>query len=165
MFGGTRANAYYQGPLSDHFDGVRFFNPGQGGPKGGLAFLRWQFGDRGASWPASVPESVRRGSAARASRPAMRCASTYVGHASFLLQARGKNILVDPVWAERASPLAFIGPKRVNPPGIAFDDLPKIDAVLVTHNHYDHMDTVHHRAAVAALPGRASSRRSATTRS
>ena len=46
------------------------------------------------------------------------------------------------MWADRASPLSFIGPKRVNAPGIAFDDLPKIDAVLVTHNHYDHMDTV-----------------------
>ena len=89
----------------------------------------------------SVPESIRRGSAARASHgDAVRV--TYVGHASFLLQARGKNILVDPVWADRASPISFVGPKRVNPPGIAFDDLPKIDAVLVTHNHYDHMDTV-----------------------
>ena len=49
-------------------------------------------------------------------------------------------MLIDPVWAERASPFSFVGPKRVNAPGIAFDDLPKIDAVLVTHNHYDHMD-------------------------
>ena len=65
----------------------------------------------------------------------------YVGHASFLLQTRGLNMLVDPVWAERASPVSFAGPKRVNAPGIAFDDLPRIDAVLVTHNHYDHMDT------------------------
>ena len=65
----------------------------------------------------------------------------YVGHASFLIQTRGRNILLDPVWADRASPFTFVGPKRVNPPGIAFAHLPKIDAVLVTHNHYDHMDT------------------------
>jgi L-ascorbate metabolism protein UlaG (beta-lactamase superfamily) len=64
----------------------------------------------------------------------------YVGHASFLVQTRGLNLLIDPVWAERVSPLTFVGPRRVNAPGIAFDDLPRIDVVLVTHNHYDHMD-------------------------
>ena len=55
MFGTRRANAYYQGPVSDHFDGVQFFNPSRAGPRGGLDFLRWQLGDRGASWPASFP--------------------------------------------------------------------------------------------------------------
>jgi L-ascorbate metabolism protein UlaG (beta-lactamase superfamily) len=141
LFGSARANAYYQGPVSDHFDGVRFFNPGQKGPRGRLAFLRWQITDRGVGWPASYPSTFS------ADRPpplvnshGMRIA--YVGHASLLLQARGRSILVDPVWAERASPFSFIGPRRVNPPGIAFDDLPRIDAVLVTHNHYDHMDVV-----------------------
>ena len=80
-----------------------------------------------------------------ADRPPARVAGeelrvTYVGHASFLMQTQGRSVLIDPVWAERASPFGFVGPKRVNAPGIAFDDLPKIDAVLVTHNHYDHMD-------------------------
>jgi len=65
---------------------------------------------------------------------------SFIGHASFLIQVAGLNILVDPVWAERVSPFSFAGPKRVNPPGIAFDDLPPIDAVLITHNHYDHLD-------------------------
>jgi L-ascorbate metabolism protein UlaG (beta-lactamase superfamily) len=65
---------------------------------------------------------------------------TYIGHASFLVQTAGLNILLDPVWSERASPLRFIGPKRVNDPGVAFADLPPIDAVLVTHGHYDHLD-------------------------
>ena len=139
LFGSTRANAYYQGPVSDHFDGVRFFNPGQTGPSGRLAFLRWQLTDRGASWPASFPSPFPADRPpAQVSGDAVRV--TYVGHASFLLQTRGRNILIDPVWADRASPISFIGPKRVNAPGIAFDDLPKIDAVLVTHNHYDHMD-------------------------
>ncbi|WP_204313092.1 MBL fold metallo-hydrolase, partial [Stenotrophomonas maltophilia] len=49
-------------------------------------------------------------------------------------------ILLDPVWSERFSPLSFLGPKRVNPPGIRFEDLPKIDLVLVSHGHYDHLD-------------------------
>ena len=65
---------------------------------------------------------------------------SFVGHASFLLQISGLNILLDPVWSDRVSPFSFAGPKRMNPPGIAFDDLPPIDAILITHNHYDHLD-------------------------
>ena len=63
-----------------------------------------------------------------------------IGHASLLIQVPGLNILTDPVWSQRVSPLSFVGPQRVNAPGIAFADLPKIDVVLVTHNHYDHLD-------------------------
>ena len=67
---------------------------------------------------------------------------SYVGHASFLIQTAGLNILLDPVWSERASPFRFAGPKRVNDPGIGFAELPPIDLVLVTHGHYDHLDVV-----------------------
>jgi L-ascorbate metabolism protein UlaG (beta-lactamase superfamily) len=69
-----------------------------------------------------------------------RLTSTVVGHASFLVQTAGLNILIDPHWSERSSPVSFAGPKRVNDPGIAFEDLPPIDVVLITHNHYDHLD-------------------------
>ncbi|WP_257098649.1 MBL fold metallo-hydrolase [Pseudovibrio flavus] len=65
---------------------------------------------------------------------------TAVGHATYLLQLDGLNILTDPVWAERAGPFSIAGPKRISQPGIAFQDLPKIDVVLLSHNHYDHMD-------------------------
>ncbi len=65
---------------------------------------------------------------------------TMVGHASLLILAAGLNILTDPVWSNRASPLSFAGPKRVNEPGISLENLPPIDVVLVTHNHYDHLD-------------------------
>ncbi len=140
LFGPARANAYYQGPVSDHFDGVRFFNPGQPGPRGRMAFLRWQFGDRGVAWPSAFSSPAPPDKPPRLfDEDALRV--SYVGHASFLVQARGKAVLIDPVWSDRASPFTFVGPKRVNPPGIAFNDLPKIDAILVTHNHYDHMDT------------------------
>jgi L-ascorbate metabolism protein UlaG (beta-lactamase superfamily) len=138
FFSVGRANAYYSGPASDHFDGVRFFNPSGVRPRGPGAFLKWQLSDRGESWPSSYPSPFRDKPPARLEGDGVRIA--FVGHASFLIQTRGKNILVDPVWAERVSPFTFAGPRRVNPPGIAFGDLPAIDAVLVTHNHYDHMD-------------------------
>jgi len=65
---------------------------------------------------------------------------TWIGHATFLIQAGGLNILTDPMFSERASPVAFAGPKRLAPPGIALKDLPRIDAVVFSHNHYDHLD-------------------------
>ena len=68
-------------------------------------------------------------------------AATFVGHSTFLLQfADGLNVLTDPVWSERVSPVTFAGPRRVRPPAIAFDDLPTVQLVLVSHGHYDHLD-------------------------
>src|SRR5690606_37464364 len=64
---------------------------------------------------------------------------TMVGHATLLIQTAGINILTDPVWSQRVSPFSFAGPKRINPPGIAFDDLPAVDLVLVSQNHYGHL--------------------------
>jgi L-ascorbate metabolism protein UlaG (beta-lactamase superfamily) len=67
-------------------------------------------------------------------------AITFVNHATFLIQTGGISILTDPVWSERASPFRRIGPKRVRKPGVAFESLPKIDVILLSHNHYDHLD-------------------------
>lgn len=133
---------YYEGPVSDHFDGERFFNPG--GDRAGFSEqererprrFRW-FSDARAEWPDHVP--VRR------SVPPSKIGSgamlvTWIGHASVLVQADGINILTDPLWSRRTSPFSFIGPERVAAPGVAFEDLPPIDIVLVSHNHYDHMD-------------------------
>lgn len=135
----ARANAYYSGPVSDHFDGTKFFNPSGATPNSFGSFLKWQFGESSATWPERF-ESPHP----RAMPPAMvagsRLRATFIGHASFLLQTDGRNILVDPHFSERASPVRFAGPKRINPPGIRFEDLPRIDAVLVSHNHYDHLD-------------------------
>ncbi len=65
---------------------------------------------------------------------------TWIGHSSFLLQVNGLNILFDPVYSRRASPFSFAGPKRIVPPGVRFEDLPPIDAVVISHNHFDHLD-------------------------
>lgn len=66
---------------------------------------------------------------------------TFINHATFLVQTRGYNILTDPIYSKRCSPVSFVGPARVHQPGIAFDELPKIDVVLISHDHYDHLDT------------------------
>ena len=133
-------NPYYAGPPSDHFDGVRFFLPGgRSTDKSRRDLLRWRFQSRELPpWPGEYPGLPQDKPPPRVHGAALRVA--FVGHASFLIQTQGVNLLVDPVWSERASPLRFAGPKRVNAPGIAFDDLPPLDAILLTHNHYDHMD-------------------------
>jgi hypothetical protein len=140
--GGLAARAamarYYDGPVSDHFDGTRFVDPDGVPPRSLLDLLRWQMGNGKVPWPAWAPSPYADRPPARVAGSAWRI--SYVGHASLLIQTAGLNLLVDPVWSERASPFTFAGPKRVNDPGIAFDALPPIDAVLVSHNHYDHLD-------------------------
>ena len=132
-------NRYYQGPPSDHFDGVRFFTPGAPADKSFGDLVKFLAGTRFAPWPRSVDNPPPSPVLARVEGAALRV--TTIGHASHLLQTRGLNILVDPVWSERASPLSFSGPKRVAKPGLALDALPPLDAILITHNHYDHLDT------------------------
>ncbi|MEX3011707.1 MBL fold metallo-hydrolase [Hoeflea sp. TYP-13] len=132
-------NKYYSGPVSDHFDGTVFFNPGGNPPNGLRDLLKWQFGEKRNRWPASF-DSPYSGTAPDARVDAGGLRITMVGHATMLIQVAGLNILTDPVWSQRVSPLSFVGPKRVNTPGIAFDRLPDIDLVLLTHNHYDHLD-------------------------
>jgi L-ascorbate metabolism protein UlaG (beta-lactamase superfamily) len=129
-------NRYLTAPPSDHFDGVRFFNPGQPVTDRALSeVLRWKLGERAALWPKAVPiEQACPDPAPDA------LTITMIGHATLLIQTGGVNLLTDPVWSDRASPLSFAGPKRVTAPGVAFENLPPIHAVLLSHNHYDHLD-------------------------
>jgi L-ascorbate metabolism protein UlaG (beta-lactamase superfamily) len=130
----------YSGPPSDHFDGERFFDPDGVPPKSLADVLRWQFGGnrQRAAWPEWAPSPHADTPPERVDGEKVRL--SFVGHASWLIQTSGLNILIDPVWSQRASPFSFAGPKRHNDPGISFDALPKVDVVLVSHGHYDHLD-------------------------
>jgi L-ascorbate metabolism protein UlaG (beta-lactamase superfamily) len=128
-----------QRPVSDHFDGSVFLNPDGTGPRSLLDLARWKLEGGSKEWPEAYlspfgldrpPPRVERG----------QVRVSFVGHASFLIQGAGLNILTDPIWSDRASPFSFAGPKRANPPGIAFEHLPPIDVVLISHGHYDHLD-------------------------
>ena len=121
-----------------HFDGKRFYNPDAPQARGLLDALRWKLTSRPETSPRfisdaepSIPPRRVEGSGSRA---------TLVNHSTVLLQQRGFNILTDPIWSERASPLSWIGPPRRRKPGVSWDDLPPIDAALLSHNHYDHLD-------------------------
>jgi len=130
----------YSGPRSDHFDGERFFDPEGVPPKSLGDVLRWQFG-RGRkrqAWPEWAPSPYSDHPPQRVDGDKVRL--SFVGHASWLIQTSGLNILIDPVWSERVSPVRWAGPKRHNAPGIAFEALPPIDVALVSHGHYDHLD-------------------------
>jgi L-ascorbate metabolism protein UlaG (beta-lactamase superfamily) len=125
-------------PPSDHFDGARFFNPGGRNPRGFRDLLKWQFSRTQAPWPKWIENTATP--ALPASLGPREAAVTFVGHATFLLQFAGLNILTDPVWSDRCSPVSWAGPKRVRAPGLDFAALPRIDLVLLSHNHYDHLD-------------------------
>ena len=124
-------------PVSDHFDGERFRNLSGAKPKGLGAVFKWALNRNKVQWPKHV-ENVSYPPPAKP-QPGQ-VAITFINHSTFLLQTNELAILTDPLYSERASPVSFAGPKRVRKPGLAFDQLPKIDLVLVSHNHYDHMD-------------------------
>lgn len=133
---------YYSGPVSGHFDGERFFNPegdSAGVPRKFILPRLWAMitGQQSPGWPETIPVRPTK-PPARVDGGAMRV--TWIGHATALVQTQGLNILTDPIWSDIAGPWNRFGPKRARAPGVRFGDLPKIDLVLISHNHYDHMD-------------------------
>ena len=128
-------------------------------PRGIGALLKWRSDAARAGLPKPPQQETPRVAtdlafvrANAVAGAAMVPAVTWIGHASTLIQAGGSNILTDPIFSERASPLGFIGPKRHLAPGLALAELPHIDAVVVSHNHYDHLDAASVKA-LAAQPG------------
>jgi L-ascorbate metabolism protein UlaG (beta-lactamase superfamily) len=125
-------------PFQRHFDGVRFFNPNGKQALGFRELIRWQRTRHREKSPPFVADVVPSKPQQRVEGNAL--VVTLVNHSTTLIQHRGVNILTDPVWSERVSPLAWVGPKRKRAPGVAFEDLPPIDIILLSHNHYDHLD-------------------------
>lgn len=130
--------ALYHGPVSDHFDGQHFYNSPNGMPHGAGSVAKWLANREPGAWRKWIdavpgpppPERVSDG----------KIRATFVGHSTVLIQMDGVNILCDPIWSQRASPLSWIGPRRHRAPGIRFEHLPVIDLVLQSHDHYDHFD-------------------------
>jgi L-ascorbate metabolism protein UlaG (beta-lactamase superfamily) len=121
-----------------HFDGKRFYNPDAPQVRRLLEALRWKLTSRAEASPSFISDVEQSIPPRRVEGSELR--TTLVNHSTVLLQQRGSNILTDPIWSERASPLSWIGPRRRRKPGVSWEDLPSIDAVLITHNHYDHLD-------------------------
>lgn len=129
----------YSGPVSGHFDGARFYNQNRSAQHDFRTFLTWVTNRNRGTWQEHISD------AGPGPRPPERVGGgqlrvTPVGHCTFLIQAAGVNILTDPIWSERASPVSFSGPRRVQSPGLRLEDLPPIDLILISHNHYDHLD-------------------------
>jgi L-ascorbate metabolism protein UlaG (beta-lactamase superfamily) len=124
-------------PLSDHCDGKTFFNPGGRSERGFLDLLRWRLTAKPGLWPAWVDLPSQPAPPAPGPHEVT---ATWINHATFLLQTPQGNFLTDPVFSDRASPVAWAGPRRVHAPGLAFEALPRIDGVLLSHDHYDHCD-------------------------
>lgn len=134
---GCSPGSDYQGPRSDHFDGERFHNA-EPFEKNALDLIRFWWQREPGVWKRDLNIPPGPKPPAKVGEGGLR--STVVNHATVLIQADGLNLLTDPIWSERASPVQWAGPRRYVPPGIRFEDLPRIDAVLISHNHYDHLD-------------------------
>jgi len=124
-------------PLSDHSDGTRFFNPHAPEGKSLQDIRRWRRTRQKSPWPERIKDPILPSPTRTAPD---RIAVTFIGHSTFLVQIGGICVLTDPIWSLRCSPVRFAGPRRVRPPGQNLDALPYVDLLLVTHNHYDHMD-------------------------
>jgi len=125
-------------PFQKHFDGKCFFNPDAAQARGFVDVLRWKLTsrpERSAPFvsdviPSQPPSCVEDG----------QLRVTLINHSTLLIQQSGAHILTDPIWSERASPFSSIGPRRRRAPGVQWGDVPRIDIVLLSHNHYDHLD-------------------------
>lgn len=133
----VRGCAAHNGPVSDHFDGKRFYNP-EGGDHSLGDELKWFWRMKAVEWPEWVNDAPQPPPVERVGPGELR--ATLINHATVLIQIDGLNIITDPIWSERAGPAAWLGTKRVRAPGLKLEHLPRIDYVLISHDHYDHLD-------------------------
>jgi L-ascorbate metabolism protein UlaG (beta-lactamase superfamily) len=124
--------------LAKHFDGKRFYNPDGRRARGFADLLRWKLTSRPEPSPAFVADVEPTIPPRQVEGCTLR--TTMVNHSTVLLQHQGWNALTDPIWSERASPVSWAGPRRRRRPGVPLESLPSLNAVLLSHNHYDHLD-------------------------
>ena len=134
---GTAESAARMVPVLNHFNGERFFNPHAPAGKSRSDIRKWRQTRRKEPWPEHIEDAVLP-PPARVAHGSI--SATFIGHSTFLLQLGGLCVLTDPIWSQRCSPVSFAGPRRVRRPGQSLDALPGVDLLLVSHNHYDHMD-------------------------
>ncbi len=134
----TNTNPYYQGSKTAHFDGVRFNNLDPVQSHSFSDFVKWRLNRNKGVWPPVFSEVVFDVPPEKVEREDLRV--TFVGHSTVLIQTESLNILTDPIWSGFASPVSGVGPQRIQLPGILFNKIPKIDLILVSHSHYDHLD-------------------------
>jgi L-ascorbate metabolism protein UlaG (beta-lactamase superfamily) len=137
----------YKGPTTDHFDGKKFLNPTGIQAKGLKEVFKWATNRKRGEWKPNLSE---RYGPRPLERETENIRVTFVNHSTFLIQVDGVNILTDPVWSTRTSPFSWAGPKRMRLPGIKLEQLPKIHIVLLSHNHYDHLDIMTMRTIFGA---------------
>jgi L-ascorbate metabolism protein UlaG (beta-lactamase superfamily) len=136
-------------PVSDHCDGERFFNPHAPAGRSLAEVWRWMRTRERMAWPASV--ALTRQSPPAAVIEPGHAAVTFIGHSTFLIRTASIALITDPVFTTHAGPLGRLGPPRVRPPAIAIRDLPRVDIVLLSHNHYDHLQPASLRALDAPI--------------
>ena len=130
-------------PVSDHSDGQRFFNPSGQRPAAAFsALIKWGYQRLVLRQKINWPKAMRQNREAIVPQPSLsgKTAVTFIGHSTFLLQQPNLNLLTDPIFSERASPFSWVGPKRARPPAVKLTELPRMHVVLISHNHYDHLD-------------------------
>ncbi|MBX7231467.1 MAG: MBL fold metallo-hydrolase [Bdellovibrionales bacterium] len=121
-----------------HFDGRKFFNPGKDLNKNIWQLLKWQLFNKKTPWPKWRENKIRVKLPKKIHKDEFY--TTYINHATHLIQFNKQNLITDPVFSERVSPVTWAGPKRHRPPALAISQLPPIHIALISHNHYDHMD-------------------------
>ena len=124
-------------PKSDQYDGKKFFNPENNQLHSFWELVKWQLTAEDNQWPEQIANKLYP---LPVVSPEQKAVVTFIGHSTFLLQLKNLNVLTDPMFSDRASPVKFMGPRRIRAPGAKLEELPKIDVVIISHNHYDHLD-------------------------
>ena len=133
------ATPAYKGPMSDHFNGKKFYNR-ENSDVGLIDFFKFSlpFNFIKEDWPEWIDSTLAKIPLARQTGDEI--SVTFINHSTLLIQVDGINILTDPIFTQRTSSLSWVGPKRVRNPGVNLADLPPLDVILISHNHYDHLD-------------------------